>query len=160
MAQRVQARPALLRPHQERVAHGFGTMKRPMQHGSFVLKTLPTGRAAFSLTVLPYNRTRVIAIVGVPKLLSALHDHPRLAKVGFDRTGLHVLVPRLWWIHRWFYRKTTRDHKCQKHPCGVFTQSDAGLGGAVIGDITVCTCLLHFVYKLALWGFHFRISIT
>ena len=74
MEQRVKARPDMLRQRKELVEHVFGTMKRHLQHGYFLLKTLPKVRAEFSLTVLTYNLKRVIAILGVPKLLAALLD--------------------------------------------------------------------------------------
>ena len=80
MEQRVKARPDILRQRKELVEHVFGTMKRHLQHGYFLLKTLPKVRAEFSFTVLTYNLKRVIAILGVPKLLAALQNHAILEK--------------------------------------------------------------------------------
>ena len=51
MEQRVKARPEILRQRKELVEHVFGTMKRHLHHGYFLLKTLPKVRAEFSLTV-------------------------------------------------------------------------------------------------------------
>lgn len=52
--------------------HPFGTMKRAMDHGYFLLKGLPKVRGEFSLAVLAYNLKRVLSIVGVPHLAAAL----------------------------------------------------------------------------------------
>jgi transposase len=52
--------------------HPFGTMKRGMDQGYFLLKGLRKVRGEFSLTVLAYNLKRVLNIVGVPRLLEAL----------------------------------------------------------------------------------------
>lgn len=52
--------------------HPYGTMKRGMDQGYFLLKGLRKVRGEFSLTVLAYNLKRVLNIVGVPRLLDAL----------------------------------------------------------------------------------------
>ena len=52
--------------------HPFGTMKRGMDQGYFLLKGLRKVRGEFSLTVLAYNLKRVLNLVGVPRLLEAL----------------------------------------------------------------------------------------
>ena len=52
--------------------HPYGTMKRGMDQGYFLLKGLRKVRGEFSLTSLAYNLKRVITIVGVPQLLAAL----------------------------------------------------------------------------------------
>ena len=54
------------------VEHPFGTMKRGMDQGYFLLKGLRKVRGEFSLTVLTYNLKRVLNIVEVPQLLDAL----------------------------------------------------------------------------------------
>ena len=125
MERRVQARPDILRQRKELVEHVFGTMKRHLQHGYFLLRTLPKVRAEFSLTVLTYNLKRVIAILGVPKLLAALRDQAILEKVVRHQTGLDVFVKPIWWVHRWLCQKTKLGRKFRAHPCRVFTHSDA-----------------------------------
>jgi transposase len=50
----------------------FGTMKRGMDQGYFLLKGLRKVRGEFSLTVLAYNLKRVLNLVSVPRLLEAL----------------------------------------------------------------------------------------
>lgn len=52
--------------------HPFGTMKRGMDQGYFLLKGLRKVRGEFSLMVLTYNLKRVLNIVGVPRLLETL----------------------------------------------------------------------------------------
>jgi len=52
--------------------HPFGTMKRAMDQGYFLLRGLPKVRGEFSLTVLAYNLKRVLNLVGVPQLLAAV----------------------------------------------------------------------------------------
>jgi len=52
--------------------HPFGTMKRAMDQGYFLLKGLPKVRGEFSLTVLVYNLKRVLNLVGMPQLLAAV----------------------------------------------------------------------------------------
>ena len=52
--------------------HPFGTMKRGMDQGYFLLKGLRKVRGEFSLTVLAYNLKRVLNIVGVPQLVEAV----------------------------------------------------------------------------------------
>jgi transposase/macrodomain Ter protein organizer (MatP/YcbG family) len=52
--------------------HPFGTMKRGMDQGYFLLKGLRKVRGEFSLTVLAYNLKRVLNLVSVPRLLEAL----------------------------------------------------------------------------------------
>ncbi|HEX9692348.1 MAG TPA: transposase [Gemmatimonadales bacterium] len=52
--------------------HPYGTMKRGMDQGYFLLKGLRKVRVEFSLTVLAYNLERVLNLVGVPRLMEAL----------------------------------------------------------------------------------------
>ena len=52
--------------------HPFGTRKRGMDQGYFLLKGLRKVRGEFSLTVLAYNLKRVLNVVGVPRLIEAL----------------------------------------------------------------------------------------
>ncbi|MGH7547615.1 MAG: transposase [Gemmatimonadales bacterium] len=52
--------------------HPFGTMKRGMDQGYFLLKSLRKVRGEFSLTVLAYNLKRVLNLVSVPRLVDAL----------------------------------------------------------------------------------------
>ena len=64
--------PALFAQRKALAEHPFGTMKRGMDQGYFLLKGLAKVRGEFSLTVLAYNLKRVFNIVGVPRLVAAL----------------------------------------------------------------------------------------
>ena len=72
MAQRLQREQAHFAQRKALVEHPFGTMKRGMDQGYFLLKGLRKVRGEFSLTVLTYNLKRVLNIVEVPQLLDAL----------------------------------------------------------------------------------------
>ncbi|MDQ3697163.1 MAG: IS1182 family transposase [Gemmatimonadota bacterium] len=72
MERRLKANPELGRRRKAIVEHPFGTMKRGMDQGYFLLRGLYKVRAEFSLTVLAYNLKRVINIVGVPRMVAAL----------------------------------------------------------------------------------------
>ena len=72
MAERVQANPALLKQRKELIEHVFGTIKRSMDQGYFLLRTRKKVAAEMSLTVLAYNLKRVIAILGPGPLMAAM----------------------------------------------------------------------------------------
>jgi transposase len=72
MARRVRARPELLRRRQQLSEPPFGTIKRAMGQGYFLLKGLNKVGAEMSLTVLSYNIKRVINIIGVKKMIEAV----------------------------------------------------------------------------------------
>jgi transposase/macrodomain Ter protein organizer (MatP/YcbG family) len=71
MAQRLVRDRALYAQRKALSEHPFGTMKRAMDQGYFLLKGLRKVRGEFSLTVLAYNLKRVLNLVGVPRLLGA-----------------------------------------------------------------------------------------
>jgi transposase len=72
MAQRLGRDRALFAQRKALSEHPFGTMKRGMDQGYFLLKGLRKVRGEFSLTTLAYNLKRVLHLVGVPRLLDAL----------------------------------------------------------------------------------------
>ena len=72
MARRVRARPELMRRRQQLSEPPFGTIKRGMNQGYFLMRGLHKVGAEMSLTVLSYNLKRVINIVGVQKLIAAV----------------------------------------------------------------------------------------
>ncbi|HEX9936242.1 MAG TPA: IS1182 family transposase [Longimicrobium sp.] len=72
MEVRVKARPELQQQRKCVVEHPFGTMKRGMDFGYFLLKGLKKVRGEFSLMALAYNLRRVIGVLGVECLLEAL----------------------------------------------------------------------------------------
>lgn len=74
MRRRMEARPELMVQRKATVEHPFGTIKRSMEAGYFLLQGLSRVRGEFSLTVLAYNFKRVLKILGVECLLEALRN--------------------------------------------------------------------------------------
>jgi transposase len=72
MAERLKTHPEKMRLRSQLVEHPFGTMKRGMNQGYFLLRGLKKVAAEMSLTVLCYNLKRVLKIVGVGELLGAV----------------------------------------------------------------------------------------
>ena len=70
--QRLDANPQAMRQRRETVEHPFGTMKARMGATHFLTKTLPKVAAEMALSVLAYNLTRVMNIVGVKPLMAAI----------------------------------------------------------------------------------------
>jgi transposase len=70
--QRLDANPRAMRQRRETVEHPFGTMKARMGATHFLTKTLPKVAAEMALSVLAYNLTRVINIVGIKPLMVAI----------------------------------------------------------------------------------------
>jgi len=70
--QRLDANPFAMRIRRETVEHPFGTMKARMGATHFLTKTLPKVAAEMALSVLAYNLTRVINIVGIKPLMAAI----------------------------------------------------------------------------------------
>lgn len=77
MEERVKARPELQQQRKCVVEHPFGTMKRAMDFGYFLLKGLEKVRGEFSLMALSYNLRRVISILGVKCLLKWLRERAK-----------------------------------------------------------------------------------
>lgn len=72
MQKRVALRPQLVSLRKTIVEHVFGTMKRWMDQGFFLMRTLPKVRTEFSLSVFAYNLRRLLNIKTVPELIAAL----------------------------------------------------------------------------------------
>jgi len=70
--QRLDANPLAMRLRRETVEHPFGTMKARMGATHFLTKTLPKVAAEMALSVLAYNLTRVMNIVGAKPLMAAI----------------------------------------------------------------------------------------
>jgi hypothetical protein len=60
-----------MRRRRETVEHPFGTLKMRMGATHFLMKTLPKVASEMALSVLAYNLTRVMNIVGTRALLVA-----------------------------------------------------------------------------------------
>jgi len=61
-----------MRRRRETVEHPFGTLKMRMGATHFLMKTLPKVAGEMALSVLAYNLTRVMNIVGTRALLAAI----------------------------------------------------------------------------------------
>ena len=70
--QRLDATPKAMRQRRETVEHPFGTMKARMGATHFLTKRLPKVAAEMALSVLAYNLTRVVNIVGTKPLMAAI----------------------------------------------------------------------------------------
>jgi transposase len=70
--ERLDANPDAMRLRRETVEHPFGTMKARMGATHFLMKTLPKVATEMALSVLAYNLTRVMNIVGVKPLIAAV----------------------------------------------------------------------------------------
>jgi transposase len=70
--ERLDASPEAMRLRRETVEHPFGTMKARMGATHFLTKTLPKVATEMALSVLAYNLTRVMNIVGVKPLMIAI----------------------------------------------------------------------------------------
>jgi transposase len=72
MAHRVKDNPQMMKRRQQLCEHPFGTMKRAMNSGYFLMRGLKKVRAEMSLPVLAYNIKRVLNLLGVPKMIEAV----------------------------------------------------------------------------------------
>ena len=72
MEQRVKEHPEIMRKRKMLAEHPFGTIKRWMDHGYFLMRGTEKVNAEASLTVLAYNMRRVFTILGVPALVRAV----------------------------------------------------------------------------------------
>jgi transposase len=64
--------PEKLKRRKEIVEHPFGTIKRNMNQGYFLMRGLSKVRTEMNLTVIAYNMKRVMNILGVNRMVQAL----------------------------------------------------------------------------------------
>ncbi len=69
---RLDENPQAMRQRRETVEHPFGTIKARMGATHFLMKTLPEVATEMALSVLAYNLTRVMNIVGIKPLIAAI----------------------------------------------------------------------------------------
>jgi hypothetical protein len=70
--QRIDANPQAMCQRRETVEHPFGTIEARMGATHFLTTTLPKVAAEMALSVLAYNLTRVMNIVGIRPLITAI----------------------------------------------------------------------------------------
>ncbi|WP_162916576.1 transposase, partial [Dongia deserti] len=69
---RLDEHPEKMRQRRETVEHPFGTIKARMGATHFLMKTLPKVATEMALSVLAYNLTRMMNIVGVKPLIATI----------------------------------------------------------------------------------------
>jgi transposase len=69
---RLDENPQAMRQRRETVEHPFGTIKARMGSTHFLMKSLKNVRTEMALSVLAYNLTRVMNIVGIRPLIQAM----------------------------------------------------------------------------------------
>ena len=69
---RLDENPQAMRKRRETVEHPFGTIKMRMGTTHFLMKTLKRVRTEIALSVLAYNLTRVINILGITPLIQTI----------------------------------------------------------------------------------------
>jgi transposase len=69
---RLDENPQAMRQRRETVEHPFATIKARMGATHFLMKTLPKVATEMALSVLAYNLTRVMNIVGIKPLIAAI----------------------------------------------------------------------------------------
>ncbi len=72
VAARTDANPLMMRRRKAMVEHPFGTLKRRMDGGRFLLRGLQKVKAEMALAVTAYNLTRAINVLGTKRLVQAL----------------------------------------------------------------------------------------
>ncbi len=72
MQQRLDEHPDAMRLRRETVEHPFGTIKMRMGATHFLMKRLHNVKTEMALSVLAYNLTRVMNIIGIKPLLAAI----------------------------------------------------------------------------------------
>jgi len=72
VAERTAANPQMMRRRKGMVEHPFGTLKRRMDGGRFLVRGLNKVKAEISLAATAYNLTRAINILGTRRLCQAL----------------------------------------------------------------------------------------
>ena len=69
---RLDRNPQAMRQRRETVEHPFGTLKMRMGATHFLMKRLPKVATEMALHVLAYNLTRVMNIIGIQPLMTAI----------------------------------------------------------------------------------------
>lgn len=72
VADRTEANPMMMRRRSGMVEHPFGTLKRRMDGGRFLVRGLQKVKAEMALAVTAYNITRAINVLGTKRLCQAL----------------------------------------------------------------------------------------
>lgn len=93
MLQRVAANPKFLAQRKQLVEHPFGTIKRAMRQDHFLMRGQAKVRAETSLTLLAYNLKRVLNLVGIDDLITAMAKQS--VKTALSTTCGHIFYRRI-----------------------------------------------------------------
>lgn len=74
LRERIRGQPELLKQRKTLCEHPFGTIKRGMDQGYFLLRGIRKVTTEIGLTILSYNMKRVINIMGVEKMITSMHE--------------------------------------------------------------------------------------
>ena len=72
MQQRLENHPEMMLKRKAMVEHPFGTIKRWMDQGDFLMRGKKKVSTEMRLSILAYNITRVLNILGVKTMIEAL----------------------------------------------------------------------------------------
>ena len=72
MQRRLDKNPEAMRQRRETVEHPFGTIKMRMGATHFLMKRIKNVKTEMALSVLAYNLTRVVNIIGIKPLMAAI----------------------------------------------------------------------------------------
>jgi transposase len=72
LRKRMQEHPDLMKKRKAMAEHPFGTIKRAMNHGYFLMRGIRKVTIEMSLTVLAYNIKRAISVLGVKEIVKSM----------------------------------------------------------------------------------------
>jgi transposase len=78
LKERIRGQPDLMKERKKLAEHPFGTIKRAMDQGYFLMKGINKVTTEISLTILSYNLKRVINLLGVEKVISSMKMNPSM----------------------------------------------------------------------------------
>ena len=93
---RLDENPQAMRTRRETVEHPFGTIKARMGGTHFLMKRLRNVKTEMSLAVLAYNLTRVMNIIGVGPLITAIGEFLCLISPNHAQMNAWIAVMASW----------------------------------------------------------------
>src|SRR6266700_3464312 len=94
LKKRMLEHPELMKKRKAMAEHPFGTIKRAMDQGYFLMKGIKKVTTEINLTVLAYNIKRVITILGVEKIVKSMEA--RAASTGLAGIALFLRLITEW----------------------------------------------------------------
>ncbi len=93
---RLDENPQAMRTRRETVEHPFGTIKARMGATHFLMKHLQNVKTETALSVLAYNLTRVMNIIGIKPLIAAVREFLRQILVDCAQEIVWIAVTASW----------------------------------------------------------------